>query len=138
MGRAGVNRQLSRQKVDSYWDLLLNAETGRYVYRIIAVKEILNNSGSYGFHLRPKDLYPPYETVIDSIDYTVDDFALWANERGINYKTLKTLNPWLRQSYLNNSRGKVYELKLPADKSKWLSFEEEKEEAPLENVMPTN
>jgi len=76
--------------------------------------------------------------VIDSIDYTVDDFALWANERGINYKTLKTLNPWLRQSYLNNSRGKVYELKLPADKSKWLSFEEEKEEAPLENVMPTN
>ncbi|MFZ6052632.1 lytic transglycosylase domain-containing protein [Halocola ammonii] len=138
MGRAGVNRQLARQKVDRYWDLLLNAETGRYVYRILAVKEILNNSGNYGFHLRPKDLYPPYETVIDTVDYSVENFAIWANERGINYKTLKTLNPWLRESYLNNRTGKAYEVKLPEDKSKWLGEVEEEKVEPTEKVMPNN
>lgn len=119
MGRAGLNRQLARQRVESYWNLLLNNETARYVYRILAVKEILNNSGNYGFHMRPKDLYAPYETVTDTLKTSVEDFALWANERDINYKTLKTLNPWLRQSYLNIRSGKSYEVKLPKDAALW-------------------
>lgn len=114
MGMAGVNRQLERQKATNYYDLLLNAETARYVYRILAIKEILNNSADYGFILRPRDLYEPYKTRTVTVDSTVNDFAQFAIDQGVTYNVLKTLNPWLRESYLKNRGGKVYEIKLPA------------------------
>ncbi len=113
MGMAGLERQLERQQVDEYWDLLLNSETSRYVYRILAVKEILNNSDDYGFVIRPKDLYEPYRTREVPLDSSVEDFALFAKEQGANYNILKSLNPWLRDRSLRNSSGKTYMLKFP-------------------------
>lgn len=115
MGVGGVNKQLTRQKVDEYWDLLLNEETGRYVYRILAIKEILNNGGDYGFVVRPKDLYTSYETRTVLVDSTVNDLAQFALDNGANYNILKTLNPWLRKSYLKNTSGKEYALLFPAN-----------------------
>lgn len=114
MGMGGVNKQLTRQKVGSYWDLLLNEETGRYVYRILAIKEILNNGSAYGFVVRPSDLYEPYTTREVVINSGVNDLADFAIEEGVNYNILKTMNPWLRQSYLNNPKKQEYLLKLPA------------------------
>ncbi len=114
MGMGGVNKQLTRQKVNSYWDLLLNEETGRYVYRILAIKEILNNGSAYGFVVRPSDLYQPYTTRDVVINSGVNDLADFAIEEGVNYNILKTMNPWLRQSYLNNPKKHEYLLKLPA------------------------
>lgn len=114
MGMGGVSKQLNRQKVESYWDLLLNEETGRYVYRILAIKEILNNGTAYGFVVRPGDLYDPYETREVTIEGGVDDLADFALQEGANYNILKTLNPWLRQSYLKNTSGKAYTVELPA------------------------
>lgn len=115
MGMGGVDKQLDRQQVESYWDLLLNEETGRYVYRIIAIKEILNNSSDYGFVLRPKDLYQPYTTRVVQVDSTVDDFAVFAQNQGVTYNVLKTLNPWLRQAELTNRSRKSYEILLPQE-----------------------
>jgi membrane-bound lytic murein transglycosylase D len=114
MGMGGVNKQLGNQKVGAYWDLLLNEETGRYVFRILAVKEILNNSSNYGFVVRPKDLYEPYQIKTVEIDATVSDLAQWAVDQGVNYKILKTLNPWMRQSYLNVSGAEKFEVQIPA------------------------
>ena len=115
MGMGGVNKQLKNQQVDEYWDLLLNQETGRYVYRILAIKEILNNSGDYGFVLRPKDLYEPYETRTVMLDSAVADFASYAKEQGVNYNILKTMNPWLRKASLTNKYKKQYQIVLPAE-----------------------
>ncbi|MGF1566313.1 MAG: lytic transglycosylase domain-containing protein [Flavobacteriales bacterium] len=114
MGMGGVSKQLNRQKVNSYWDLLLNEETSRYVYRILAIKEILNNGTAYGFVVRPGDLYDPYETREVTLEGGVDDLADFALQEGANYNILKTLNPWLRQSYLKNPSKKSYTLELPA------------------------
>lgn len=113
MGQNGLSRQLKRQHVNNYYDLLLNEETGRYVYRILALKVILNNSTNYGFHIRSKDLYPSYKTFTVAVDSSVADWGLFANEFGINYKILKTLNPWLRDSNLTNPKQKVYQIDLP-------------------------
>lgn len=113
MGMAGLKGQIDRQKVNNYYDLLLNEETGRYVFRILAVKEILSNPITYGFYFRPKDLYPVDEYKIVIVDYEVKDFALFAQEQGVNYKILKVMNPWLRQSYLRNTSGKSYKIKIP-------------------------
>ena len=115
MGISGLANQIDRQKVDSYYDLLLNEETGRYVFRIMAVKEIMSNPNYYGFYFRPQDLYPPDEFTILELDSEITDFADFANERGINYKILKIMNPWLRQSYLHNTSKKTYEIKIPTE-----------------------
>lgn len=113
MGMGGVNKQLKKQKVDSYWDLLLNRETGRYVYRILAVKEILNNGSNYGFVVRPKDLYEPYETHSVVVDSTIDNLAVFAQEHNANYNILKTLNPWLKSNSLRNKSRKEYQVLFP-------------------------
>jgi membrane-bound lytic murein transglycosylase D len=115
MGMNGMQRQLSRQKATNYYDLLLNEETSRYVFRILAVKTILNDPESFGFNFRPKDLYPPLNTQEIILDSTVNDFTLYAYQLGINYKVLKYLNPWLRQSYLHVQKGDTYQIKVPEE-----------------------
>ncbi|NND78221.1 MAG: lytic transglycosylase domain-containing protein [Flavobacteriales bacterium] len=117
MGINGLDKQMDIQKVNSYYDLLLGEETGRYVFRIAALKEIMNNSTKYGFHFRPKDLYPTYETKTIEVDTAVVDMSILASDNNINYKILKILNPWLRKPYLKNKNKKTYQIKLPADNS---------------------
>lgn len=116
MGTGGLGKQTDRQRQTNYWDLLLNEETSRYVFRILAMKEIVNNADKYGFVIRPADLYEPLTYTTVAIDSTVNDFAIFAEQMGISYKTLKLYNPWLRQNYLRNKERKEYVLKLPAKK----------------------
>jgi len=114
MGMGGVQKQADRQGSKDYYQLLLNEETARYVFRILAIKELMNNADKYGFVVRPTDLYTPLNTTTISLNQEVEDFAAYASQNGINYKTLKLHNPWLRQSYLKNKSNKVYEIKIPA------------------------
>lgn len=114
-GQGNVNGQLRRQKADNYYDLLLNEETARYVFRLSAMKEILEHPGKYGFHFRPEDLYRPYKTESVTIDSSITDMAAFARSFDINYKNFKILNPWLRDDHLKNSRSKVYTILIPAE-----------------------
>lgn len=117
MGKTGLQNKLDEQKTTSYYDLLLNIETGRYIYRIIAAKYILSNSQSYGFNIRQEDLYQQYETINISIDSAINDLTDFAITHKSNYKTVKLLNPWLRGKKLPNLSGKNYTLKLPVQNS---------------------
>lgn len=115
VGRNGLLKQVKRQNQDNYYDLLLNEETARYVYRMLAVKLILENPTKYGFHVREKDLYyaiPTYEVEVDS---AVANFADFAEKHGINYKILKYFNPWLRDSFLTNKSRKKYYIRIPKE-----------------------
>lgn len=112
-GVAGMNRQIGRQGQTDYYDLLLNDETSRYVFRIIALKEIMTHPQKYGFHFREKDLYPQIPTYKVKVDYSVDDWAEWVKQYDINYKILKIHNPWLRDTYLKNPKGKEYFIEIP-------------------------
>lgn len=112
-GMAGMAKQMDRQKQSDYYDLLLNNETSRYVFRILAIKEIMSNPKKYGFNFEQHDLYPPIPTYKVKVDYAVDDWADWVQEYGINYKILKLHNPWLRDTYLKNASGKVYYVEIP-------------------------
>lgn len=115
MGEGGVDKQLGLQKRDNYFDLLLNEETARYVYRILAMKEILNDPERFGFHIRVKDLYQPYRTTSTTISGPVPDLADWALSHGTDYRTLKLLNPWLRDIQLTNRENRTYTVLLPAE-----------------------
>jgi membrane-bound lytic murein transglycosylase D len=112
-GNGGVNKQMTRQDVTDYYDLLLNDETSRYVFRILAFKEIMTNPKKYGFNFREKDLYAPVPTYKVKVNTPVEDFAKFAKDNGINYKILKIHNPWLRDTYLKNSSGKDYYIEIP-------------------------
>ncbi|MBT8271501.1 MAG: lytic transglycosylase domain-containing protein [Flavobacteriaceae bacterium] len=114
-GMAGVSRRLKDQGVDSYYDLLLGEETGRYLFRIVALKEILNNPDRYGFNFRYKDLYSNIPTFKVEVDTAVTDFVDFADRFGINYKILKLHNPWLREKHLNNKSQKLYYIEIPQE-----------------------
>ncbi|MBP6313561.1 MAG: lytic transglycosylase domain-containing protein [Flavobacteriales bacterium] len=115
LGVGGVDKQMGRQKQDSYFNLQLNDETSRYVFRMLAMKEVLQDPERYGFHLRAKDLYQPYKTRVLEINGPVDDLAQFAIDNETDYRTLKLLNPWLRDSHLVNKEGKAYKVLLPGE-----------------------
>lgn len=112
-GRAGIRRDLTRQGVSNYYDLLLNEETSRYVFRILAVKRLLEEPQQYGFQYNSDHLYQRIPTRKLKVDTVVHDFVAFAEKFGINYKILKIHNPWLREGHLNNSSRKEYTIAIP-------------------------
>lgn len=113
-GRNGIGRQIVRQKVDNnYYDLLLNQETSRYIFRILAFKEIMSNPKEYGFHFKDSDLYHTIPVKKVKVTSTIEDLVDFAHEYGINYKILKIHNPWLRDTKLPNNSGKTYYIEIP-------------------------
>jgi len=112
-GIRGISNQLEKQQVTNYYDLLLGEETGRYIFRIVALKEILNHPKKYGFNFTEADLYAPIPTSIIQLDTAVTDFVEFARKLGLNYKQLKIHNPWLREGFLNNKSRKLYTLEIP-------------------------
>jgi len=112
-GPGAISKYMGIQKVDDYYDLLLGQETGRYVFRIMAIKEILSNPEKYGFDIDKKDMYNAVPTFNVEIDEPVASFADFANTYEINYKILKRHNPWLREPHLNNNSGKKYTIEIP-------------------------
>ncbi len=114
-GVGGVNKQITFQGVTDYYDLLLTEETSRYVFRILALKEIMQNPTKYNFNLKPADLYPVIPTKKVEVTASVPDLATFAKDNGINYKVLKIHNPWLRDRKLDVAAGKSYTLEIPLE-----------------------
>ncbi|MEO0058691.1 MAG: hypothetical protein RLZZ312_338 [Bacteroidota bacterium] len=112
-GMQGISKQTEFQKVDNYYDLLLVEETSRYVFRILALKEIMKAPKDFGFDIQNADLYSAINTKKIEIDSTINDLAVFAKAQNINYKTLKFHNPWLRDKKLSNPTRKKYTLELP-------------------------
>ena len=113
MGR--ISSELRNQMVDTSFDLLLVEETSRYVFRILAAKEIFTNPYKYGFALKKKDLYPMVRTKKVEVSYNIPDLAAFAQGNGISYYQLKDFNVWLRDRGLTIStkNPKTYLLDIP-------------------------
>lgn len=112
-GNYGISKRLKTQQVDNYYDAKLPNETERYVFRIIALKEVISNPLKYGFSFDQEDLYTMPKTKTITVDTTIVNIASFAKTLGISYKELKIHNAWLRENKLNNKSRKVYEIKIP-------------------------
>lgn len=112
-GMNGVGKQIEMQKVTDYYDLLLTEETARYVFRILALKEIMKSPDKYGFILKPEELYTSLPSKKIVVDSSITDLAGFAKSQGINYKILKIHNPWLRDKKLVNAGRKSYQIEIP-------------------------
>ena len=112
-GMNGLSKKIEEQKVTNYYDLGLTEETSRYVFRILALKEIMKQPEKYGFSIYATDLYAPIPTKNVEVDTTINDLTGFALSQKINYKILKIHNPWLRDKKLLNPSKKKYEIKIP-------------------------
>jgi len=112
-GNQGVFRRLKAQEVSTYYDVKLPDETERYIFRILALKEIITNPKKYGFVFDKEDLYTVKETRSVKVDTAISNLTLFAKKFDMNYKELKIHNPWLREHKLNNKSRKLYEIKIP-------------------------
>ncbi|MCH5319949.1 MAG: lytic transglycosylase domain-containing protein [Paramuribaculum sp.] len=115
MGR--ISRELDAQKQKSAYDLYLTDETNRYMFRLLAMKEIMENPSKYGFEIDESQLYYPAEYDIVKVNTPVEDWAVWAVNHDTNYMTLREHNPWIRAKSLPNKTGKTYEVKIPKKNS---------------------
>ncbi len=113
IGNARLGRILENQRVDEYYDLFLNEETARYMFRILAVKTIFSDPAASGFHFRKEDLYPMVTYYNVAVDTTINDLVDFAFTHNTTYKALRELNPWIRSYELPNASGKLYEIKIP-------------------------
>jgi len=114
MGMEGIQNVMEEQKESNYYDLYLNTETSRYLFRILALKAILNNPGHFGFCFDENDLYKPLKATTLTIDTPVNSLVDLAHSQDISYKTLKFYNPWLRAKSLKSAGQQAFEIKIPA------------------------
>ncbi len=112
-GRSGISKQMERQNNQDYYDMVLGEETGRYVFRILALKCIFEHPEKYGFYLNKSDLYPPIESYEVKVDSAITNVAAFAEHYKTSYKIIKLLNPWLREAYLPNKSEKTYIIQIP-------------------------
>jgi membrane-bound lytic murein transglycosylase D len=112
-GVGGYNSRASSQGSMNFYDLLLPEETNRYIFRIAALKYILENPSRTGFIISPSDMYKPYKTKSVFVNYSISSLTDFAKQNGTTLKLVKLLNPWLRETSLRNASGKNYEILLP-------------------------
>jgi membrane-bound lytic murein transglycosylase D len=113
-GMAGIERAIENQRVNSYYDLFLNDETSRYVFRLHAIKEIMEHPEKYGFQVNPNHLYQPEAVRYVEVTQTIPKLVDFAREHQSNYKLLKRHNPWLREERLTVKKGKTYHIAFPS------------------------
>lgn len=117
-GTNGFERFRTKQQTNNYYDLLLSEETNRYVFRILAFKQILNNAEKYNFQIEKPYAAEPY-TII-KVKGKISNLTDWAKKQGISYKTLKRFNPWLRENTLNVKSTQTTEIKIPVHKELYI------------------
>jgi hypothetical protein len=120
-GLDGLKRALDNQKVTNYYDLYLNDETSRYVFRIMAIREVYNHPVRYGFLLREQDFYPQIPARLVTIDSSISDLPAFARTMSVNYRILREMNPWIKNYSLPNNAKKSYTFRIPEDGA--LSYE---------------
>lgn len=120
-GTGRISKELERQYVNNSFDLYLNQETSRYLFRLLAMKRILENPKEYGFILNAEQLYQPISYTTKVVDSSISDWAEWAGKEGITYAQLREMNPWIKAVSLTNPEGKKYSVRIPNKKDLYRS-----------------
>jgi membrane-bound lytic murein transglycosylase D len=116
-GQGGYNSQVTFQRTTNYYDLQLPEETNKYIFRILTFKYLIENADDLGFVLSAEEKYAPIATRTITVNQSISNLAQFAINNGTTYKVIRALNPWIRGRSLNVSKGKTYQIKLPAEKT---------------------
>ncbi|MDD2797483.1 MAG: lytic transglycosylase domain-containing protein [Bacteroidales bacterium] len=113
IGPGRISTELKNQSAESSLDLWLVEETSRYVFRILAAKELFEHPRKYGFVVNQKQLYKSIRSNDVIVNGPIDDLYQFATDNGTTYFLLKDFNAWLRGKSIPNSMGKIYKIKVP-------------------------
>jgi len=115
MGPTAFAREQKKQGQTDYYGLNLSQETMRYVFRLVAIKEIMQSPENFGYYVNPEERYPAFDNFYEVIvDKSVANWGTWANEHGVTYRELKRYNPWLRDDHLTVIKN-TYKIKIPRE-----------------------
>lgn len=112
-GEGNLSKELGRQGEASYYDLNINDESSRYVFRLLAMKDIMEHPDDYGFFIQPEEKYNRNGTRKIEVNTPIANLGEWARQHGTTYRMLKLMNPWLRTSSLTNKLKKTYQIEVP-------------------------
>jgi hypothetical protein len=113
MGEEGLAAEILEQGVTDYYRLYLPLETQRFVFRILAIKCIVEDPQRYGFFLDADEWYPPRAFASVPLDALAElPLRLVAEASGTDFKTIKDLNPHIRGYYL---KAGTHRLNIPPD-----------------------
>ncbi|HMQ47676.1 MAG TPA: transglycosylase SLT domain-containing protein [Saprospiraceae bacterium] len=114
VGVGNLGRLLDEQRAETFYDLNLNAETSRYIFRLVAIKEIMSRPHDFGFYIDQSDYYQPLpDSKTIDVSSSIANWGDFAREHGTTYRMLKIYNPWLIDDQLTNKSGRTYEIKVP-------------------------
>lgn len=112
-GMVGYSGHAGFQGSNNYYDLALPEETSRYIFRILAFKNLISTAPLWGYIIQPEDAYKPVQSKVLTVDTAIENLATFASANGSSYKILKLMNPWLRARNLPANKSKTYEIELP-------------------------
>jgi len=119
-GMGKISSELTKQQVEDALDMLLTSESSRYFFRILAMKQFLENPAHFGYKIHKNDFYQNINTQPVLITDSVGDWTIWAAKYGISYAQLKDFNIWLRDRKLTNLKKRSYIIDVPVKED--LSF----------------
>lgn len=112
-GQGRISSELDKQIQEHALDLWLNDETSRYMFRMMAIKAVMEDPLKYGFVIRREQLYPQIRFKEVEVTEDIPDLSAFANGQGITYSQLKEFNSWLRARKLPVKEGSSYMLLIP-------------------------
>ncbi len=116
-GQARISSLLNKQQVEEAMDLFMVEETSRYMFRVLAVKEVFKSPRKFGFMLKNEQLYPALTYTKENVTTTINDLSSYAKTKGITYAQLRDANQWIRGYTLPNKSGRKYTINIPTQES---------------------
>jgi len=113
VGQTRLKREMATQRANNFYDLNLNHETSRYLFRLLAFKTIMKNPQDFGFNLGTEGYQPLDNFAVVEVNTTIPNLGDFAQKYGTSYRMLKLYNPWLISTSLSNKSGKQYFIKIP-------------------------
>ncbi len=112
-GAPRLSREIREQRAQTFFDLNLNEETSRYVFRLMALKEIMQHPLDYDFDVPSNHLYEQFPEMKELTFASTANWADVAKDNGLSFRIFKVYNPWLLTPVFTNKLKKTYKIKVP-------------------------
>lgn len=110
-GMGGIQRAVKNQGKEEYYDLALNDETAKYLYKLLAVKDLVEHPAKYGVKLYNWRREP---LRVFKVTSTIENLEAFAKSNGTNSFVLHLYNPWILKNTLTIKEfGQSYTIELP-------------------------
>lgn len=113
-GPGRVREVIENQGTRDFFDMYLPEETERYVFRVLALKEIIANRERYGIKINEKELYRPLALSEVTIEASHEFHSnIFAKAMDVPYRTYRMNNLHIRKYRLPKG---TYNVNVPVEK----------------------